>query len=155
MLHFQLPEKLAQRRAVVAAQTIDGVEHRIEQAGFDVADIDAGLLYHLFLALARGFAQFAEPGPDPIDHLVIADVFLAHGRRLFPDCRSVQVRRLFPAQRQVKNSCRVVPYKVQRAWSVEMVMLLRPISICSTRTPVSNNTFSCDRPRAKRSSRSR
>ena len=72
MLHFQLPEKLAQRRAVVAAQTIDGVEHRIEQAGFDVADIDAGLLYHLFLALARGFAQFAEPGPDPIDHLVIA-----------------------------------------------------------------------------------
>ena len=76
MLHFQLPEKLAQRRAVVAAQTIDGVEHRIEQAGFDVADIDAGLLYHLFLALARGFAQFAEPGPDPIDHLVIADVFL-------------------------------------------------------------------------------
>ena len=91
MLHFQLPEKLAQRRAVVAAQTIDGVEHRIEQAGF---------LYHLFLALARGFAQFAEPGPDPIDHLVIADVFLAHGRRLFPDCRSVQVRRLFPAQRK-------------------------------------------------------
>ena len=100
MLHFQLPEKLAQRRAVVAAQTIDGVEHRIEQAGFDVAVIDAGLLYHLFLALARGFAQFAEPGPDPIDHLVIADVFLAHGRRLFPDCRSVQVRRLFPAQRK-------------------------------------------------------
>ena len=100
VLHFQLPEKLAQRRAVVAAQTIDGVEHRIEQAGFDVADIDAGLLYHLFLALARGFAQFAEPGPDPIDHLVIADVFLAHGRRLFPDCRSVQVRRLFPAQRK-------------------------------------------------------
>ena len=53
MLHFQLPEKLAQRRAVVAAQTIDGVEHRIEQAGFDVADIDAGLLFEVLGHLSQ------------------------------------------------------------------------------------------------------
>lgn len=100
MLHFQLPEKLAQRRAVVAAQTIDGVEHRIEQAGFDVADIDAGLLYHLFLALARGLRSSRNPAPILLITSLLRDVFLAHGRRLFPDCRSVQVRRLFPAQRK-------------------------------------------------------
>ena len=91
-LHLQLPEKLGQGNAVVAAQAVDGVEHRVEQACLDIADIDAGLFYNLFLALARGFAQFTEPGSDPFDNLVIADVLLAHGRRLFQGYRMVPAR---------------------------------------------------------------
>lgn len=63
MLHFQLPEKLAQRRAVVAAQTIDGVEHRIEQAGFDVADIDAGLAITSFWPLPAALRSSRNPAP--------------------------------------------------------------------------------------------
>lgn len=76
-------EELGQSDAVVAAQAVNSVEHRVEKAGLDVADIYARLFDDLFLTLARGLAQFAEPGRDPVDDLVIADVFLIHGQRLF------------------------------------------------------------------------
>ena len=38
-LHFQLPEKLGQGDAVVAAEALDGAECEVAAAGFEQADV--------------------------------------------------------------------------------------------------------------------
>lgn len=60
MLHSQLPEKLGQGDAVVAAEALDGAEREVAASGFEQADVQARGAGNDFLEHAALFAQGRE-----------------------------------------------------------------------------------------------